>query len=106
MSEETVDAARLPVAWIAGIDERDAVQKAREPDARREAGRTAANNGDVIFRIVGHAEQEGKIGAEIWPTSTTPEGRDTTIAASPDHSPRSRSSPIRGASRSWDRSRD
>ena len=47
MAEESVDAARLPVARISRIDEDHGVEIARQPDARGEPGRTTADDRDV-----------------------------------------------------------
>jgi len=52
MAEEAVDAARLPVARVAGIDEHDAVQVAREPNARAQPRRSAPDDGDVVHGII------------------------------------------------------
>ena len=47
MAQEAVDAARLPVARVAGVHEHHAVEVAREPDARAQPGGPSADDGDV-----------------------------------------------------------
>src|SRR5687768_18407231 len=48
MTEEAVDPTCLPIARIAGIDEDDGMEVAREPDARREPRGPAAHDGHVV----------------------------------------------------------
>ena len=52
-AEVAVDAARFPVARIAGVEDDDATQVAAEPDGGAQAGRPAADDGDVVGRVVG-----------------------------------------------------
>ena len=46
-AKKAIHAARLPIAWIAGVDEDDAVEIAGEPDAGGESGGAAADDRDV-----------------------------------------------------------
>ena len=48
MAEKTVDTACFPVARIARVDEYDAMQVAREPDAGGKPRGSASDDGDVV----------------------------------------------------------
>src|SRR6185437_15800795 len=48
--EIAVNAAGFPVAWIAAVDERDAVEIARRPDRSAQPGGTTAHDADVERR--------------------------------------------------------
>src|SRR3982751_5125872 len=49
MTEVPVDAARFPVARIAGIDDDYFAEITREPECGAEPGRSAPNNRNVVF---------------------------------------------------------
>lgn len=58
--EKTVDATRLPIARIARVDEHDAVEIAREPDARGQSRRSSADDGRIVQRVVWHGGKRSK----------------------------------------------
>lgn len=51
MGEVAVDAARLPIAGIAGIDDYDFVEIPGEPERGAESGGTAANYRNIIWFV-------------------------------------------------------
>jgi hypothetical protein len=54
MAEVAVDAARLPVAGITGVDDYDFVEIAGEPERGAESGGTAADYRNIVW-LCGHA---------------------------------------------------
>ena len=60
MAKKAIDTARLPVAWVAGVDEDDAMEVAGEPHARAESSGTSADDGDVVPRCLVHMTRAGQ----------------------------------------------
>ncbi len=50
-----MDSARLPVAWVAGVDEDDGVEVAREPDGRAQPRRSPAHDRGIVQVCFCHA---------------------------------------------------
>jgi len=48
VAEISVDASRLPVAWISGIDDDDFVEIARQPEPGGDGRRDRPDYGNVI----------------------------------------------------------
>src|SRR6185503_2170001 len=104
-AEETVDAARLPVARVAAVDEHDRMQISRGPNGRRKSRGPAAHDADVVHAFALHAltaRQEGCLPHFL--TAPGPEAACTTTPASRGPPAGCRSSFRRDTSSFWDRS--